>query len=112
MPTLYWRSIAASAPPPRTKKNAPPEPPRQILRASAGYACSGTGPEGGLVAVMGASGSGKSTLLSFLAGRAEPDDGTRTLKLAVFAARLEAPSDYYKLCCASACAPKSRVESE
>ena len=78
MPILTWKDISASVPPPKPKQQ-PPQLPRKILTAASGYACSGPGAEGGLVAIMGASGSGKSTLLSFLAGRAAPDSGTRMI---------------------------------
>ena len=79
---LHFRNLDANAP------NMRPAPywlkRNKILEGVSGYASSGPGPEGGLVALMGASGSGKSTLLNFIAGRAKPDAGELMLNGAAY----------------------------
>ena len=75
MNVVSWSGAEATAPAVRAKRGQPLQPPRKLLVQAAGYAASGKGQEGGLVALMGASGSGKSTLLNALAGRTTLDAG-------------------------------------
>jgi ATP-binding cassette subfamily G (WHITE) protein 2 len=71
MNRVAWVELTCTAPgPTRTAAR------RTLLVNASGYACSGNGSNGGIVAVMGASGSGKTTLLTLLAGHAQADAGS------------------------------------
>lgn len=69
--SVAWVDVTCTAPgPTRTAAR------RTLLVNASGYACSGNGSNGGIVAVMGASGSGKTTLLTLLAGHTQADAGS------------------------------------
>ena len=74
MHRVAWHDVTVTAP--GKKKNASR---KTLLSGASGYACSGDGNTGGIVALMGASGSGKTTLLTLLSGHAKVDTGAVTL---------------------------------
>lgn len=74
MHRVAWHDVTVTAP--GKKNNASC---KTLLSGASGYACSGDGNTGGIVALMGASGSGKTTLLTLLSGHAQVDTGAVTL---------------------------------